>query len=57
MAAALDSDQYFGRILTGRVVSGTVQVGDKLNALDLSGKLIENGTILIYQDSQTVLIN
>jgi len=42
LATTLGSDPFMGRILTGRVESGTLKVGDSLKALTREGDLIEN---------------
>ena len=42
LATTLGSDPFIGRILTGRVESGTLKAGDSLSALSRDGTLIEN---------------
>ena len=42
LATTLSSDPFIGRILTGRVESGTLKAGDNLKALSHDGTLIEN---------------
>ncbi len=42
LATTLGSDPFIGRILTGRVESGTLKAGDSLKALSRDGALIEN---------------
>ena len=42
LATTLGSDPFMGRILTGRVESGTLKVGDSIKALTREGELIEN---------------
>ncbi|NOD46205.1 MULTISPECIES: translational GTPase TypA [unclassified Ruegeria] len=42
LATTLGSDPFIGRILTGRVESGTLKAGDSLKALSRDGTLIEN---------------
>ena len=42
LATTLGSDPFMGRILTGRVESGTLKVGDGVKALTREGELIEN---------------
>jgi len=37
----LESDPFLGRIVTGRILSGTVKIGDQLQCLSREGKLIE----------------
>ncbi|TIX51415.1 translational GTPase TypA [Alteraurantiacibacter aquimixticola] len=43
LATLLDRDNFMGRILTGRVQSGTLSVNDPIHALDADGKVIEAG--------------
>jgi GTP-binding protein len=45
LATLLDRDNFIGRILTGRVQSGTVKVNQPIHALDMSGKVIETGRV------------
>ncbi len=42
LATTLDADPFLGRILTGRVTSGTVKPNQPLKALDREGNVIEN---------------
>ncbi len=42
LATTLGADPFMGRILTGRVESGTLKVGENLKALTRNGELIEN---------------
>ena len=42
LATTLDSDPFIGRILTGRVESGTLKAGDSLKSISRDGTLIEN---------------
>ena len=42
LATTLDSDPFIGRILTGRVESGTLKTGDSLKSISRDGTLIEN---------------
>ena len=42
-ATLLDRDSFLGRILTGRIESGTLEVGMPVKALDVHGKLVEAG--------------
>lgn len=42
LATTLGSDPFIGRILTGRVESGTLKAGDSLKALSRDGAVIEN---------------
>jgi len=43
LVTLLDRDNFLGRILTGKVQSGTVKVNSPIHALDSEGKVIESG--------------
>ncbi len=43
LATLLDRDPFLGRILTGRVESGTIRVNDPIRALDVNGTVVEDG--------------
>jgi GTP-binding protein len=43
LATLLDRDNFMGRVITGRVQSGTVRVNDPIHAIDMDGKVIEVG--------------
>jgi len=43
LVTLLDRDNFLGRVLTGRVTSGTVKVNQPIHALDMDGKIIETG--------------
>jgi GTP-binding protein len=43
LVTLLDRDNFLGRILTGKVQSGTVKVNSPIHALDADGKVIELG--------------
>jgi len=43
LATLLDRDNFMGRVLTGRVQSGTIRVNQPIHALDRDGKVIEVG--------------
>ncbi|PVX29899.1 translational GTPase TypA [Sphingomonas pokkalii] len=43
LVTLLDRDNFLGRILTGRVESGTVRLNQPIHALDNDGKIIETG--------------
>ncbi|WP_068310638.1 translational GTPase TypA [Polycladidibacter hongkongensis] len=45
LATTIESDPFLGRILTGRVASGTVKPNMAVKALSRDGKLIENGRV------------
>ncbi|WP_069300741.1 translational GTPase TypA [Neptunicoccus sediminis] len=42
LAVTLGADPFIGRILTGRVESGTLKTGESLKALSRDGELVEN---------------
>jgi small GTP-binding protein len=41
----IEGDTFLGRICTGRVASGSVKVGDAVQALDNNGKKVDSGRI------------
>ncbi|MEY4270185.1 MAG: GTP-binding protein TypA/BipA [Pseudomonadota bacterium] len=43
LATLLDRDNFIGRVLTGRVQSGTIKVNQPIHAIDMDGKVIETG--------------
>ncbi|MEM6908259.1 MAG: translational GTPase TypA [Pseudomonadota bacterium] len=43
LATLLDRDNFMGRVLTGRVQSGTLKVNDPIHAIDMDGKVVETG--------------
>ena len=43
LATLLDRDNFMGRVLTGRVQSGTVKLNDPIHALDAQGNVLEVG--------------
>ena len=45
LATLLDSDQFLGRCLTGKVVQGTAKMNEQVRALDLDGNVIEQGRL------------
>ena len=45
LATLLDSDQFLGRCLTGKVVQGTAKINEQVRALDLDGNVIEQGRL------------
>ena len=46
LVTQIDSDPFLGKLLLGRISSGTVKTGDKVRALDPAGKLIEEVKVL-----------
>lgn len=45
LATTLEADPYVGRILTGKIESGTVKVGQSVKAINMKGEFIENAKI------------
>ena len=45
LVTMLDSDPFLGRVLTGRIESGRIAVGDTVKALSRDGKEIERGRL------------
>ncbi|MEM9085844.1 MAG: translational GTPase TypA [Pseudomonadota bacterium] len=43
LATLLDRDNFMGRVLTGRVQSGTLNVNDPIHAIDREGNVVETG--------------
>jgi GTP-binding protein len=43
LATLLDRDNFVGRILTGRIQSGTLKINDPIHALDRDGNVVETG--------------
>ncbi len=43
LVTLLDRDNFLGRILTGRVNSGTLKVNQPIHAIDADGKVLETG--------------
>jgi GTP-binding protein len=43
IATLLNRDPFLGRILTGRIESGTVRVNDPIRAMDVTGNVVEDG--------------
>ncbi|MBA4165275.1 MAG: translational GTPase TypA [Erythrobacter sp.] len=43
LATLLDRDNFLGRVLTGRVQSGRIKVGDPIHAIDVDGNEVESG--------------
>ncbi|MHA6333044.1 translational GTPase TypA [Qipengyuania sp. CAU 1752] len=43
LATLLDRDNFMGRVLTGRVQSGTIRVNDPIHAIDMDGNVVEVG--------------
>jgi GTP-binding protein len=45
LATLLDRDNFLGRILTGRIESGTLNINDPIRAMDVNGKPVEDGRV------------
>ncbi len=45
LATILEYDSFLGRILTGRIYSGTAKVGMPIKAMDLNGNVLEQGRL------------
>jgi GTP-binding protein len=45
LATTLEANPYLGRLLTGRIRSGTLSVNQQVKALSRDGELIEQGRI------------
>nr|WP_298929317.1 translational GTPase TypA [uncultured Erythrobacter sp.] len=43
LATLLDRDNFMGRVLTGRVQSGKINVNDPIHAIDMDGNVVEVG--------------
>ena len=53
LVTTLESDPYLGRILTGRVHSGTLKVNAPIHVLDIDGNVVETGRaskLLAFRD-------
>ncbi|CAA9499866.1 MAG: GTP-binding protein TypA/BipA [uncultured Sphingomonas sp.] len=45
LVTLLDRDNFLGRILTGRIESGTLNINDPIRAVDVNGKSVEDGRV------------
>jgi GTP-binding protein len=45
LVTTIERNPFLGRILTGRITSGTVKAGDPIHSLGLDGKVVEKGRI------------
>lgn len=41
LVSQIESNKFYGKMLIGRIASGLIKVGDKINALDEKGTFIE----------------
>jgi GTP-binding protein len=46
LVSQTESNKYFGKMLIGRIHSGKISLGDKVHAVDSTGKSIEQTKIL-----------
>lgn len=49
LATLLESDSFLGRILTGRIISGTAKVNMPIKVLNLNGEQVETGRLTKLQ--------
>ncbi len=54
LATTLEADPYVGRILTGKIESGTVRVGQTVKAINMAGETIETAKITKIIEHQGV---
>ena len=54
LATTLEADPYVGRILTGKIESGTVKVGQSVKAINMAGEFVENAKITKIIEHQGV---
>ena len=45
LVSQTESNNFFGKMLIGRIDSGRIAVGDKLTSVDQSGKILENNKV------------
>lgn len=45
LVSQTESNSYFGKMLIGRINSGSVKVGDKVNAVDAKGDIVEQNKV------------
>ncbi|NQV47216.1 MAG: translational GTPase TypA [Rhodospirillaceae bacterium] len=60
LVTTLEADPYLGRILTGRIETGTVSAGDAIHVLDADGKVVEHGRVsklLAFRDIRRVPVD
>ena len=59
LATLLDSDQFLGRCLTGRVMQGSASINQTVHALSLDGRIVEKGRLtklLKFEGMQRVAV-
>jgi len=60
LATLLDRDNFMGRILTGRINSGTLKVNDPIHAIDMDGNVLETGRatkILAFRGPERIAVD
>jgi len=60
LATLLDRDNFLGRILTGRVQTGVLKLNQPIHALDMDGKVVEQGRatkIMAFRGLERVPVN
>ncbi|MEK9860336.1 MAG: EF-Tu/IF-2/RF-3 family GTPase, partial [Alphaproteobacteria bacterium] len=60
LATLLDKDPFLGRCLTGRIVQGVAKVNDSVKAINLEGKVVEQGRLtklLRFEGTQRVPVD
>ena len=50
LVTLLESDPFLGRILTGRITSGTANINMPIKAIDLNGNVVETGRLTKLQN-------
>jgi len=59
LASMLEGDSFLGRIITGRIYSGTIRPNMTVKVLDRTGKLVENGRltkVMRYQGLERISV-
>ena len=60
LATLLDKDPFLGRCLTGRIIQGVAKVNDTVAAVNLDGKVVEQGRLtklLRFEGTERVPVN
>jgi GTP-binding protein len=52
LISSLDYDRVFGRILTGKIYSGSVKVNDKVKGVSRTGDLVEEGKVFQLMETK-----
>lgn len=45
LVSQIESNKFYGKMLIGRVASGLIKVGDKINSLDEKGVFVEGAKV------------